>query len=591
MSAADLMAVLLSEYLRYDFATPDDPRNDHLIFSKGHATPLLYALYRAAGAIDDDELLSYRQRGSRFEGHPVPILPWVEVATGSLGQGLPIGVGIALAGKRLDRLPYRVWVLTGDGELAEGSMWEAIERAGVEALDNLVVVVDVNRLGQTGPTMHGWDLDAYVRRFEAADWRAIAIDGHDIAAIDDAYTLAIATTGRPTAIVARTLKGSGATSVEDRTGAHGKSLDDAPGALAELGADSLERVTVGVRAPDGDGVPHRFASGPLDLPRYEVGSQQATRRAYAEALVALGHARGDVVALDGEVGNSTYLELFAAAIPERYIEMYIAEQLMAATAVGLQVRGWVPFASTFAAFWSRAYDFVRMAAVSRADIRLSGSHAGVSIGPDGPSQMALEDIASLRAVWGSTILYPCDANQTARLVVAMADRPGVVYLRTTRGPTPVIYGPDEAFPIGGSSVIRSSDADEVTLIGAGVTLHESLAAADLLARSGIRARVIDLYSIKPIDTPALVAAARATGRIVTTEDHRPEGGLGEAVVAAISDAGATARVVRLAVEHMPGSATPAEQLADAGIDAAAIAEAARRICDRTGARGEPGPIA
>lgn len=577
MSAADLMAVLLADYLHYDFDAPNDPRNDHLIFSKGHATPLLYSLYRAAGAIDDEELLSYRQRGSRFEGHPVPVLPWVDVATGSLGQGLPIGVGIALAGKRLDRLPYRVWVLTGDGELAEGSMWEAIERAGVEGLDNLAVVVDVNRLGQTGETMHGWDLDAYVRRFEAADWRAIAIDGHDVAAIDAAYAEAVSTTGRPTAIIARTVKGSGASSVENRSGAHGKSLDDAKGALVELDAAGLERITLTVPPPTGHAAAHRFPSGTLDLPRYELGSLQATRRAYAEALVALGHARGDVVALDGEVGNSTYLELFAAEIPERYIEMYIAEQLMAATAVGLQVRGWVPFASTFAAFWSRAYDFIRMAAVSRANIRLSGSHAGVSIGPDGPSQMALEDIASLRAVWGSTILYPCDANQTAQLVVAMADRPGVVYLRTTRGLTPVIYGPDETFPIGGSRVIRSSDADDVTLVAAGITVHESLAAADELAGFGIRARVIDLYSIKPIDSATLVAAADQTERIVTIEDHRPEGGLGEAVLAALADAGISARVTRLAVQRMPGSATPAEQLADAGIDARAIVAAARGL--------------
>lgn len=582
MSAADLMAVLLANYLRYDFDAHDDPRNDHLIFSKGHATPLLYALFRAAGAIDDEALLSYRQRGSRFEGHPVPVLPWVEVATGSLGQGLPIGVGIALAGKWLDRLPYRVWVLTGDGELAEGSMWEAIERAGVERLDNLTAIVDVNRLGQTGPTMHGWDLGAYVRRFEAAGWRAIQIDGHDILAIDAAYSDAVSTVGRPTAIVARTIKGSGASAVEDRTGAHGKALEDPDGALAELGAEALDRLSVAVHPPSGDALPHRFTSGTLDLPQYEVGSKEATRRAYAEALVALGRARGDVVALDGEVGNSTYLELFAAAIPERYIEMYIAEQLMAATAVGLQVRGWVPFASTFAAFWSRAYDFVRMAAVSRADIRLSGSHAGVSIGPDGPSQMALEDIASLRAVWGSTILYPCDANQTAKLVVAMADRSGVVYLRTTRGTTPVIYGPDETFSIGGSRVVLSSAADDVTLVGAGVTLHESLAAADELAALGIHARVVDLYSIKPIDAATLAAAAAQTGRIITVEDHRPEGGIGEAVLASLASAGSCARVVRLAVGHMPGSATPAEQLADAGIDASAIVAAARRICREPG---------
>jgi transketolase len=568
MSAADLMAVLLANHLRYDFGNPGDPRNDHLIFSKGHATPLLYSLYLAAGAIDDDELLTYRARGSRFEGHPVPVLPWVEVATGSLGQGLPIGVGIALAGKRLDRLPYRVWVLTGDGELAEGSMWEAIERAGVERLDHLTVIADVNRLGQTGETMHGWDLDAYARRFEAAGWHAIAIDGHEVEAIDAAYREAVSTAGRPTAIVARTIKGSGASSVEDRTGAHGKALDDAEGALAELGAADLERVTVSVERPTGARAPHRFASGPLELPRYELGTRHATRRAYAEALVALGRARGDVVALDGEVGNSTYLELFAAAIPERFFEMYIAEQLMAATAVGLQVRGWTPFASTFAAFWSRAYDFIRMAAISRADIRLSGSHAGVSIGPDGPSQMALEDIASLRTVWGSTILYPCDANQTAQLVVAMADLHGVVYLRTTRGPTPVIYGPDESFPIGGSRVLRTSETDQVTLVGAGVTLHEALAAADELAARGILARVIDLYSVKPIDRATLALAATETRRIVTVEDHRPEGGLGEAVLSALAHAAAlSGRVVRLGVGAMPGSGTPQELREWAGISA------------------------
>ncbi len=582
MSAADLTAVLLAEHLQYDFDHPDDPRNDHLVFSKGHATPLLYAIWRAAGAIDDGELLSYRQRGSRFEGHPVPVVPWVDVATGSLGQGLPIGVGLAIAGKRLDRLPYRVWVLTGDGELAEGSMWEAIERAGVDRLDNLTAIVDVNRLGQTAETMHGWDLDAYVRRFEAHGWQALPIDGHDVATIDAALATATATTGRPTAIVARTVKGSGASAVEDILGAHGRSLDDPETALLELGEADLERVVVAVGRPLGAGTPHAFAIGELALPRYEIGSQEATRRAYAEALVALGRARGDVVALDGEVGNSTYLELFADALPERYFEMYIAEQLMASVAVGFQVRGWVPFASTFAAFWSRAYDFVRMAAVSRADIRLSGSHAGVSIGPDGPSQMALEDIASMRAVWGSTVLYPCDANQTARLVVEMADRQGVVFMRTTRGKTPVIYGPDERFEIGGSRVVRASDHDVVTIVAAGVTLHEALSAADTLAESGVRARVIDAYSVKPIDAATLVEAARATGCLVTVEDHRPEGGLGEAVLSALADAGATARVTRLAVTTMPGSATPEEQLADAGIDAAAIAAAARRLVDADG---------
>ena len=428
--------------------------------------------------------------------------------------------------------------------------------------------------------MHGWDLGAYARRITAFGWHVIEIDGHDVGAIDAAYAEAIATTGRPTAIVARTVKGSGVSAVADRNGMHGKSLDDAERALAELGAATHQRITVAVHKPEANGVPHRWPSGKLELPRYALGSSEATRRAYAEALVALGRARGDIVALDGDVGNSTYAELFAAALPERYFEMYIAEQQMAAAAVGLQVRGWVPFASTFAAFWSRAFDFIRMAAVSRANIRLSGSHAGVSIGPDGPSQMALEDIAAFRTVWGSTVLYPCDANQTAQLVAAMADRAGVVFMRTTRGKTPVIYGPDESFPIGGSRVIRSSASDEVTLIGAGVTLHEAMAAAEVLGAAGIHARVIDLYSIKPIDAATLAAAARETGRIVTVEDHRPEGGMGEAVLAALADADVYPRIRRLAVAHMPGSATPEEQLADAGINTAAIIAAVNQLLER-----------
>jgi transketolase len=580
MSAADLMAVLLERYLRYDFAAPDDPHNDHLVFSKGHASPLLYSMYRATGAIDDEALLSYRKRGSRFEGHPTPVLPWVDVATGSLGQGLPIGVGIALAGKCLDRLPYRVWVLTGDGELAEGSMWEAFEHAAVAGLDNVTAILDINRLGQTRETMHGWDLASYSRRLTALGWHAIEIDGHDVEAISAAYAEAVATTGRPTAIVARTIKGSGVSTVADRNGMHGKPLGDLDAALAELGAARHERVTVAVHAPEDTLAPHSFGSGPLQLPRYEIGSSEATRRAYAEALLALGRARGDVVALDGDVDNSTYTELFEAELPERYFEMYIAEQQMASAAVGLQVRGWNPFASTYGAFWSRAFDFIRMAAVSRANIRISGSHAGVSIGQDGPSQMGLEDLASFRTIWDSTVLYPSDPNQTARLVVAMADRPGVVYMRTTRGKTPVIYGPDEDFAIGGSRLVRSSATDVVTLIGAGITLHEAVTAATTLAASGIAARVIDLYSIKPIDTATLATAARDTGRIVTVEDHRPEGGLGESVLAALAGADVRPLVRCLAVANMPGSATPEEQLADAGIDAAAIVGAARRLVER-----------
>jgi transketolase len=582
LSAADLMAVLFERYLRYDFEQPDRPTNDHLVFSKGHASPLLYALYRAAGVIDDEALLSYRTHRSPFEGHPTPTLPWVDVATGSLGQGLPIAVGIALAGKRLDRLPYRVWVLTGDGELAEGSMWEAFEHAAYARLDNLTAIIDVNRLGQTRETMHGWDLDLYSRRLRAFGWHAIEVDGHDVGDIANAYTEALQVTGRPTAIVARTIKGSGVTSVADRNGTHGKSLDAEAEerALAELGATTHRRLTIGVTEPATDVSPHSFPETHVELPLYPRGTMQATRHAYAEALVALGRERGKIVALDGDVDNSTYTELFERALPERYFEMYIAEQQMAAAAVGLSVRGWIPFASTYGAFWSRAFDFIRMASISRVNIRLAGSHAGVSIGPDGPSQMGLEDIASFRTIWGSTVLYPSDANQTVQLVAAMVDWPGVVYLRTTRGETPVIYGLDETFEIGGSKLVRSSAADDVTLIGAGVTLHEAIKAADLLAHDAVVARVIDLYSIKPIDVATITTAARETGRIVTVEDHRLEGGLGEAVLAALADEGVLAEVARLGVSNMPGSATPEEQRADAGIDAAAIAASTRALLGR-----------
>jgi transketolase len=574
MSAADLMAVLLAKYLRYDFGDRDNPGNDHLIFSKGHASPLLYSMYKAAGAISDEELLTFRVFGSRLEGHPTPALPWVDVATGSLGQGLPYGVGIALAGKKLDRLPYRVWVLHGDSEVAEGSVWEAFEHASFYGLDNLTVVIDVNRLGQRGETMHGWDLDSYAERARAFGWHAIEIDGHDVDAIDRAYTEAVSTEGLPTVIVARTIKGKGVEEVENKNGWHGKALDHPEEAIAVLGGE--RDIVVDVAKPK-LGEPHRFeASGSLELPTWEVGEDVATRRAYGDALTALGSARGDVVALDGEVSNSTYAEIFRDAHPDRYFEMYIAEQQMVAAAVGLQVRKWVPFASTFAAFLSRAYDFIRMAAISRANLRLCGSHAGVSIGEDGPSQMALEDLAMMRAVHGSTVLYPSDANQTARLVAEMADREGIVFLRTTRAATPVIYQADSEFPVGGSRVVR--DGDDVAIVAAGITLHESLKAADRLIAEGIDARVIDLYSVKPVDAETLSAAAEATGgRIVTVEDHWAEGGIGDAVLEALSDSEAPVRLVRLAVREMPGSGKPAELLAAAGIDAQHIAEAARNL--------------
>jgi transketolase len=574
MSAADLMAVLIDKYLRYDFDDPQSPANDHLIFSKGHASPLLYSIFKAVGAIDDEELLAFRKFGSRLEGHPTPVLPWVDVATGSLGQGLPIAVGVALAGKRLDRIPYRVWALCGDSEMAEGSMWEAFEHASYAELDNLVAIVDVNRLGQRGETMHGWDLDSYTRRAEACGCHAIAIDGHDVEAIDRAYAEALEVDGRPTVIVAKTLKGKGVAAVEDKDGAHGKALDDPEAAIEELGG--VRDLKVDVAEPE-PAEPHVFPTGPLELPAYGLGEEVATRKAYGDALTAVGAADGRVVTLDGEVSNSTYAEIFAAAHPERFFEMFIAEQQLVAAAVGMQVRDWKPFASSFAAFFTRAYDFIRMAAVSRATISLSGSHAGVSIGEDGPSQMALEDLAIMRAVGGSTVLYPCDANQTAKLVAAMAEREGISYLRTTRGATPVIYEAGEDFPVGGSRVVRATDEDDVTIVAAGITVHEALSAAQTLAGEGISARVVDCYSVKPIDVAGLSAAAEATGAILTVEDHWPEGGLGEAVLAALARLDERPRVEVLAVAGMPGSGTPAELLAAAGIDAEHIADAARKL--------------
>ncbi|MGH4029020.1 transketolase [Actinomycetota bacterium Odt1-20B] len=579
MSAADLMAVLLTRHLRYDFDRPEHPGNDRFVLSKGHASPLLYAAYKAAGAIDDDELLSFRTLGGRLEGHPTPRrLPWVEVATGSLGQGLPIGVGMALSGQRLDRIPYRVWVLCGDSELAEGSVWEAAEHAGYEHLDNLTAIVDVNRLGQRGPTRHQWHLEEYARRLIAFGWHVVAVDGHDPDAVDRAFQEAESTIGQPTAILARTLKGRGVAAVEDREGMHGKPLPDPEAAIEELGG--VRDVHVHVQTPPAARMLHAVRSGHLELPRHEVGESVATRTAYGQALTALGTARGDVVALDGEVGDSTRAEYFAKEHPDRFFECYIAEQQLVASAVGLAARGWVPYASTFAAFLSRAHDFVRMAAVGGAGINLVGSHAGCAIGQDGPSQMGLEDLAMFRAVHGSTVLYPCDAHQTGRLVAAMAELEGVRYLRTSRGDMPVLYGPDEEFPVGGAKVLRSSDADRLTVVAAGVTVHEALAAAELLDREGIQVRVVDLYSVKPVDKRTLREAAARTGCLLTVEDHRPEGGLGDAVLDVFTDGIPVPRLVRLAVRTMPGSASPAEQLHAAGIDAESIAAAARLLTEQ-----------
>jgi len=582
MSAADLLAVLVGRHLRYDWDEPANPANDHLIFSKGHASPLLYSVYKAVGVVSDEELMTgYRRFGSRLEGHPTPVLPWVDVATGSLGQGLPDAVGVALAGKYVDESPFRVWVLCGDSEMAEGSIWEAFDKASHYKLSNLIVMVDVNRLGQRGPTDLSWDLETYSRRMSAFGARVFIVDGHDVADVDRAMAHARDTTSdQPTVILARTIKGRGFSEVEDREGWHGKPFppEMAERAIIELGG---ERDLI-VRGPKPDqaaaGARADKSTAAVTLPVFALGDKVATRKAYGEALTALG-ARRDVVAMDGEVSNSTFADEFAQKYPERYFEMYIAEQQLVAAAVGFSVRGYRPFASTFAAFFTRAYDFIRMAAISQAHIKLVGSHAGVEIGADGPSQMALEDLAMMRAVQGSTVLYPCDATSTAALVQAMADLDGISYMRTTRGAYPVLYAAGETFPVGGAKVLRASDDDQVTLIGAGVTLHACLDAADQLRDEGISARVIDAYSVKPIDTETLAAAAAVTGgRLVVAEDHHPEGGLGSAVVDALTGAGRVDLTVRhLAVSELPGSGTSEELLDAAGISARHIAAAARSL--------------
>ncbi|MEU1226578.1 transketolase [Streptomyces sp. NPDC005828] len=586
LSAADLMAVLMTRHLRYDWAAPDNPAGDHLVFSKGHASPLLYAMFKAAGAIGDDELMStYRRFGHRLQGHPTPELPWVDVATGSLGQGIGYAVGIALALRHLERRSSRVWVLCGDSETAEGSVWEALDKAGHHRLGNLTVLLDVNRLGQSGPTELEWDTDTYARRVEAFGCRALVVDGHDLEAIDRALAAA-AGSRSPTVVVARTVKGRGVAEVADKDGWHGKPLpeDMAARAVAELGGVRDLRAHGPLPPARPPARPSARHAEPVELPRYEVGDAVATRVAFGAALAALG-ARPDVVVLDAEVGNSTHAEEFAKAHPERYFQTYIAEQQMIADAVGMAVRGFHPYAATFAAFLTRAHDFIRMAAVSRISMALCGSHCGVEIGADGPSQMGLEDLAMMRAVLDSTVLYPSDATSAAALTAAMADRDGISYLRATRGAYPVLYDGDETFPVGGSKTLRQSPDDRVTLVGAGVTLHECLAAADELAAEGVRARVVDLYSVKPVDGGTLARAARETGAVLVVEDHHPEGGLGEAVLSALAaDAGRPAfprlSFGHLAVTELPGSGTTDELLDACGISRTHIARAARALIAR-----------
>ena len=574
LSAAHLAAVLWSDHLRYDVADPKSLANDRFVLSKGHASPLIFSVLKAVGAIGDEQLLSFRRFGSPVQGHPVPLpdMPWIDVATGSLGQGLPIALGMALAMK-MDGIPARVWCLMGDSEVAEGSVWEAMENASHHRADNLIAIIDVNRLGQRGPTMLEWDLGTYAARARSFGWHSIEVDGHDVAAIDAAFTEAEGS-DVPAIVIAKTEKGHGVSFLANREGWHGKALsqEEADRAIAELGGP--RDVSVTPRKPEAG------VSPPADVPNVVLpvyAEAIATRKAFGEALAALA-VRRDVVAIDGEVSNSTHTEDLQKVAPDRFVEGYIAEQNMLGMAVGMQVLGKVVFPATFAAFLTRAYDFIRMAAISGANLRLSGSHAGVSIGEDGPSQMALEDLAMLRAVHGSTVLYPCDGNSTARLVAAMADLPGISFIRTTREKTPAIYGGDEDFPIGGSKTLRSSDADRVTLVGAGITVHEALGAARSLEADGIAARVVDCYTIKPIDAQTLRASASQTGLLVTIEDHWIEGGLGDAVLAALADGAALSGTVeKVAVTQMPGSGTPEELRDWAGISASAIADRVRSL--------------
>ena len=567
LSCAHLLSVLYTSHLRFDAEDPKSPANDRFVMSKGHAAPALYATLKAIGAISDDELLSLRRFGSPIQGHPAPVpeLPWVDVATGSLGQGLAVGLGMALA-MRLDGTGGRTFVLLGDSEVAEGSVWEAMEAAAFHEVDDLVAILDMNHLGQRGPTMHGWNGDLFARRAQAYGWRTIEIDGHDVAAIDAAYSEAIAADG-PTMIVARTEKGHGVSFVANHEGWHGKAMspEEAAQAIEELGG--IRSLTITPASPPD--------IKPLTLGELRAAPPPAyteaipTRKAFGEALSWLAGHRPDLVVLDGEVGNSTHTEDFQAVAPERFVEMYIAEQALVGAQTGLQALGKTAFAATFGAFLTRAYDQVRMGAISRADLRLCGSHAGVSIGEDGPSQMALEDLAMFRALHGSTVLYPADGTATVQLVATMCDLPGISYMRTTREATPALYGADEEFPVGGSKTLRSGDA--ATIVAAGVTVRESLAAADSLAADGIAVRVIDAYCVKPIDAATLRRALEQTGVIVVVEDHRVEGGLGDAVLEALAATGPlTGRVVKVGVRDMPGSGTPDEMRAWAGIDAASI---------------------
>ena len=561
-SAAELMAALFFAEMRYEPHHPDNPDNDRFVLSKGHAAPVLYAAWAEAGIITRDDELTLRRFDSNLEGHPTPRLPWVDVATGSLGQGICAAIGIALNARRIGS-EYRTYVLLGDGETAEGSVWEASHVAAHTALDSLCAITDVNALGQSRPTQWAHDVDAYATRWRAASWHVVVIDGHDMPQVLSALDEARATKGRPTMIVARTIKGKGISFVEGKNGWHGRAFkkgEEFDRAIAELEGQFVPENEPASPPPPRVVSRTPAKRSPLAPPAYARGDSVATREAFGAAIARLGAADERIIALDADVGNSTFSEKFEHEHPKRFYECFIAEQVMIGAAMGLAARGAIPFPSTFAAFLSRAADFIRMAAISNVNIKMAGSHAGVSIGEDGPSQMALEDLAMMRAQPNMTVLYPCDAMSADRLVEAMASHQGPAYMRTSRPKTPVIYGTDETFPIGGLKVLRQSPSDVATVVGGGVTVFEALKAYDELSTRGVSIRVIDLYSLQPIDRATLARCARETkGRIITVEDHYAAGGIGDAVASAVAADGIT--VHRLAVREIPRSGTP-EQLLD-----------------------------
>jgi transketolase len=575
-SAADLVAALFFGEMRFDPENPHNKTNDRFILSKGHAAPLLYAAWGETGHVTKEQIMTLRQLNSPFEGHPTPRLDFVDLATGSLGQGLTAGVGMAVNAK-MDGLDYRTYVVMGDGECAEGSVWEAASLAGIRELNNLVAIVDCNRLGQSQETAFGHDLDVYRNRFQAFGWNSIEIDGHNMGEILRAFEMA-RESFKPFAIIARTIKGKGIPGVEDQLNWHGKPLpqDKAQEAIAYLKPTAKSAIGVAIRKPT-DTAPIQRPEVPLAAPNYyEAGKKVATRKAYGHALARIGAANARIVALDGDVENSTYSLEFNNKFPDRFVECYIAEQNIVGVSVGLSALGKIPFASTFAAFYSRAYDQIRMAAVSFANLKLCGSHCGVSIGEDGPSQMGLEDLAMMRAVHGSTVFYPSDAISTERLVEKMANEKGIFYLRTSRPETQILYSLDEKFERGGAKILRQSEQDQVTVIGAGITVFEALAAADELKKRGISIRVIDCYSIKPIARDLILASARKTGdQVITVEDHYPEGGLGDAVAGELSREGV--RVHKLAVYDLPHSGTERELLQKFGIDSTAIVRKVEKL--------------